>query len=796
MKRLLICIIFVATNCGFSQSFNLLLDDAVSVRNVLAYDYKEIENIKEQNEKMADDLNLVITILKKYQGATTSSTPMNMYNGGLNSNNWRSYQRYFVLIYRPKRLVNYGLDKFKIDIIKDSLKRKILEYKQDVLADENLVKLTRVEKGVDKIIPNYHRNLDKLDSCYIDLHRTNILSSLLILMEYRGYYSTFKNFFLRDICDQLLDKFTQPNSLATQNNQSFIVNNTDKSLIGMTGSAAFTTVVDGLSKFVAERMKQELAIVFVDHFRNFITKYNNKYYVKIFQVLFPNTVMCIQTLDVEQYASLPMLMKQNAEKDISAILENISHLSDVFPRVGPGLKFVFTSFDLIHKLSVCERPYEFLSQVANNKLMDELRLSNNPKIQNISSSFQILDLVSSSLLTRQGNMMGYVNPDYFMEVSSDKTFRSCYLGLLYQKNLNKYGGIQFYGSNPLSVTSVLDKMYSNSANVDTIFYSIQRVADLCHKLHEASSEISKTKKNGNKITYGEILLYYNYSIEVLVESKQLANSFYRSLNPAQQVFIDEANFTRFIKIAKELGKVYQDIHEKRYIQASVTALRMLEPMMGMLSSSETPEVLTNLIKYTSFISEVALAENSDQVRDAIKSIALPPGSYQIKRKNAFNVSFNAYPGWYIGYQVSIQNDKIVDGANYGFTAPVGLAFNFGCRTKTSKQTSYFNNNFRYSTFSIFIPLVDIGAPVMFRVNNSDQQNVFANFDYLNFISPGLYTNWGFAKLPISLNVGFQYYPKVLHESQFRYNSFRVGAAITVDIPIVNFKTRPFKNDFK
>jgi hypothetical protein len=54
--------------------------------------------------------------------------------------------------------------------------------------------------------------------------------------------------------------------------------------------------------------------------------------------------------------------------------------------------------------------------------------------------------------------------------------------------------------------------------------------------------------------------------------------------------------------------------------------------------------LREIIRYGAFLAEVVEAESSDEVKNAIRKIALPTGSYSIKRRSFGNISLNTYPG--------------------------------------------------------------------------------------------------------------------------------------------------------
>ncbi|HVX49269.1 MAG TPA: hypothetical protein VHB48_03895 [Chitinophagaceae bacterium] len=188
-----------------------------------------------------------------------------------------------------------------------------------------------------------------------------------------------------------------------------------------------------------------------------------------------------------------------------------------------------------------------------------------------------------------------------------------------------------------------------------------------------------------------------------------------------------------------------------------------------------------LLKYGTFAAAVAQAQNSDDVKKAIESIALPAGSATIKKGARFNVAAQAYVGFQAGHLADGVNGfaKI---NNMGITAPIGIALS----TKTNFGGAH----------SLFFSLVDIGAIVQYRFAEPDaslSDSVKVRIE--NIFSPGAFYVFGVPKWPISIGAGFQWQPSltrlatdkatVAESSGVRYNLF-----IAVDLPLLNLHNTP------
>ncbi|MEO0472321.1 MAG: hypothetical protein AAF206_22040, partial [Bacteroidota bacterium] len=146
--------------------------------------------------------------------------------------------------------------------------------------------------------------------------------------------------------------------------------------------------------------------------------------------------------------------------------------------------------------------------------------------------------------------------------------------------------------------------------------------------------------------------------------------------------------------------------------------------------------MQEVFKYSTFIAAVAKSNNSDDVKKAINAIALPVGSYSIKRRTYANISLNAYPGITGGLEL-VQNNNFSEWApNFGFTAPIGLSLNWGYRSKI-KEGRYRRNIayrkrvkkaevgvddriFSGHSGSVFFSFIDLGALVLFRLSDANE----------------------------------------------------------------------------
>jgi hypothetical protein len=181
-------------------------------------------------------------------------------------------------------------------------------------------------------------------------------------------------------------------------------------------------------------------------------------------------------------------------------------------------------------------------------------------------------------------------------------------------------------------------------------------------------------------------------------------------------------------------------------------------------------------KIIHFINDIALAKNAEEVEQAIEAIALPSGSYSIKRGAQFNVSLNSYPGILLGGEWAYSESNTT--FSTGFTAPVGLSFTKGSRKNHSN--------------GIFLSIIDIGALTRLHLDNDSDTQTIPKFNFANIFSPGIYYHHGWKNTPISLHLGAQFSPQLRTLDAYAdpVESLYFGASVVLDIPILNFYTKP------
>jgi hypothetical protein len=229
-----------------------------------------------------------------------------------------------------------------------------------------------------------------------------------------------------------------------------------------------------------------------------------------------------------------------------------------------------------------------------------------------------------------------------------------------------------------------------------------------------------------------------------------------------------------------------DVKAKAYPAAIGEAIAFLQSYGN---QDPADQVLPFLKDSGPFIAEVASAKTTADAETALQTYSLPAGSYTQKQREAFSITLNSYFGVTAGAETLLGG---LEGtgtartrAHLGFTAPVGLDFNWGWDSRSTKASGFFQTG----AWSLFVPVLDVGAVASWRLGSGGGQ--VSSVTWANIVAPGLYVVWSKKGTPFSIMVGAQYGPELTKISTGGGNTIERAALqfpsieFTFDIPIFN-----------
>ncbi len=241
--------------------------------------------------------------------------------------------------------------------------------------------------------------------------------------------------------------------------------------------------------------------------------------------------------------------------------------------------------------------------------------------------------------------------------------------------------------------------------------------------------------------------------------------------------------------------------------------------------SRVAERNADVIKIINFLVALSKAQSAEDFEKAVEAIVLPAGSALVKRESAWNISLNAYAGFFFGKE-KVYNNTMDFGSrtenSLAFTAPVGVAVSHSFGKPCDGPNSDCSKG---SSWTLFASIIDIGAFTAVRFNDRDA--TLPEITFQNILAPGVQLIWGIPKSSFSIAGGIQYGPMLRKVSVpdatgatttktttltstdptngattntttvsttasavlDDKSAFRYGLSILVDIPLINFYTK-------
>ncbi|MEM9920755.1 MAG: hypothetical protein AAF990_21835 [Bacteroidota bacterium] len=563
-------------------------------------------------------------------------------------------------------------------------------------------------------------------------------------------------------------------------------------------SGAISTIADGLARFLVERFRQEMNIQFISKFKDFLAAYPEA------QVLFPKSYSVLEQIETYHYAAILQVLKESFEKDVELLSNNFIDLRGLNQSADcpncDGISDEKKKVECEKRRRECMRRlgmWQSFFQSERGALLitsmlsvQEIQEGNSPAVilknlvadsssnylpSNLHNAMKLTNVFAQSLVDSDGSWVKELKIKSFLQ---NKTAVNLLLGLLYQQvgdkltfDIANAGGIV----NKVTFRKLLAQSKGKVENVTEFLETLSEVtSDL--EAHFASLKASITQERKlNFFDYHKFLTSLGDLVEASLSSKKL----FTLIDP---------NFAFPPEIKTTLNDYYRpaldisyDIVEKNY-SAAVYGLVNILTQTGSVDSNFIQKLRT----YGLFVAEVAKAETSEEVKEAIEAVALPVGSARIKRQSRRNVAVQSYLGGFGGVEIipGLDTDSTEStGFLAAVHAPVGIAFSSGTEEGNS--------------WSLFITAVDIGALTAYRFND-DQTEALPDFKLQNILAPGAYIMYGFKDSPVSIGAGVQMGPAVRKFASDENGvtvdignkaNWRAGISIAVDIPLFNISTK-------
>ncbi len=576
--------------------------------------------------------------------------------------------------------------------------------------------------------------------------------------------------------------------------------------LGKIGNLDVTNLAFGMADFLVERTKTELNTAF---FRRFQEEMNNKDYADL-KTLFPETQSLLSIIGVEIYQFDHYLnaLRNAFDKDLRmfqehlpAVLEN--HKGEKVLKNKPELMpFLNLALELATWIKEERQPGEILKLLSEFDQMDSLRNLKKAGFRVAINSIQLVALISESLRSSTDTEHYWVNEEELKSLKNDTTFK-IYLGLLYEVSKREpYNQITFpvaFEKNDTTSEKKLQDLLKHLGkkwpqiqnNIEKYRMYITTLGKETQQIMRAIAVLKLTQKSIIEDTSLSRMVksqrLFDASLDVFNGLISLTNqSFQAEKLPYIKITIPE-NAKQISSYLETGGEIALHIAQKQYAGSVSKMVVLLDTLF---ISDDNKLILKKILKYGTFMANLVEAENPEQAKKAIAAVALPPGSYTIKRESRFSVALNGYLGVFGGSE-RIEAVPTKKWNNWAITAPVGFSLSWG---------NICPKAMRPWSLGLFVPIVDLGAVASYRFGNTDDtENTTEeapSIQLKHLIAPGLFVEIGIGGTPLSFGLGGQFGPSLRKIENKTSNVgdtyYRLGATLKVDIPLLNFYANPGK----
>lgn len=371
-------------------------------------------------------------------------------------------------------------------------------------------------------------------------------------------------------------------SLSSSNYTSSI----QKSIPFVGGGLSFETVIDGLARFLAKRIKEELTTYVISRVQDWLNKGGPDDPFAEFKVLLPRTTAYLQGFKADKVTNFVNEIKQYIEDDLRHLLENAPNLRNT-PRLQklifahPDLDFALEALELIPAISKIKYPVDYFTFLENSKNIERWSADgSNATKKNIGNAVKMVALLSRSLIVVDNGEPRFAGVDFMTAYAAESNFFRLYLGFLRQQN-KKYYGINFQGSkNPITLETILtDKIISPAAlgqfddNKRLFRLLLTEASDNAERVFSLATDIRKASKGGRTIGADTA---YNFIGSVIDFSEKItisADSLIKAFSAGENIYLQK-KMDPYFRVSRNINDIIYDVRGKRYSTALIRGIEL------------------------------------------------------------------------------------------------------------------------------------------------------------------------------------------------------------------------------
>lgn len=428
-------------------------------------------------------------------------------------------------------------------------------------------------------------------------------------------YSTRNNQFLSSVMQLFIDKYTL---IKANNSDGFAsVNYTSalqKGIPFIGGNLGFETYIDGLGRFLAQRIKDELTTYVIEEVKRWLQNPREDDPLAEFKVLLPRTTNFLIGFTADKLTSFPNEIKQFIEDDFNHILSNAANLKYT-PRfrqmllVHPNLEFALEALQMIPQLASVKHPVDYFKILETSPTLLKWKTDKTEIDKyNIANTIFLSGMIAQSMIIIENDEPRFAGSDFLGTYAAEPNFCKLYIGFLRQQNYNYYNAsftsIKLNGVNQIytvedKLKSIVDNTTLSAINKDLIGNLLKNIGANGEKVYVTALEIKQAKKLGKKIGADTV---YNFIKSIIDLSTEVVKTTDQTM---AQLFIDDKGIPKNIMektrpyfiVANSANEIIFDFQRKKYATALTKSLQIASTLLPDAKASKIQPLINNLSNF-------------------------------------------------------------------------------------------------------------------------------------------------------------------------------------------------------
>lgn len=368
-----------------------------------------------------------------------------------------------------------------------------------------------------------------------------------------------------------------------------------KALPFIGGDLGFSMLADGLSKFLAKRIKQELTTFAMERVKRWLDNPSENDPLAEFKVLLPMTSQYLRSFSADKITSFPNEIKQYIEADLDKVLANAANLRST-PRIArlisqkPELDFAFEALEIVPNLSKVKQPVDYFSMIGSSRNIKRWKSDNKNVVTfNLANAMSMSAMLAYSMSLVENGEMRFAGSNFWAGYASETNFYALYVGFLYQQN-SRYYQIEFETQPGRTESITMETILGTFAKTDLktveqdkLFFEfmLTQLGKNGEQVYNSALEIRKANKTGIKVGADTIHTFIKSIIDL---SKEIAFasdtlvSYYREKyshpNGDKNKYQLRLIAQPYLSLAETANNVIYDIKKKKYATGIISILNV------------------------------------------------------------------------------------------------------------------------------------------------------------------------------------------------------------------------------